>query len=120
MKWSEQMRVLQSEDEHYNQLMLDIETGELFINDKLIAVLSLNVTDLQLDKNTFDEIIRKYPFFDDVRFLLNCIFKSRSSDGTSYRKPNSVTRAAFNYEISCNGLNKRLIIYFDDPLIEGL
>ena len=33
MKWSEQMRVLQSEDEHYNQLMLDTETRDLFIND---------------------------------------------------------------------------------------
>lgn len=117
MKWSEQMRVLQSEDEHYNQLMLDIETGELFINDELIAVLSLNITDLQLDKNKFDEIIKKYPFFDDVRFLLNCIFKSNNSEYISYTKPNSVHKYAFNYEIGCDGVNKRLVIYFDDPLI---
>ena len=39
MKWSEQMRVLQSEDEHYNQLMLNVTTGELFINSELITIL---------------------------------------------------------------------------------
>ena len=120
MKWSEQMRVLQSEDEHYNQLLLDIETGELFINDELIAVLYQNITDLQLEKNKFDEIIKKYPFFNDVRFLLNCIFKYKSSDGTAYIKPNSVNKQAFSYEIKCDGINKGFIIYFDDPLIEGL
>ena len=34
MKWSEQMRVLLSEDEHYNQLMYDVDEGKLYINGK--------------------------------------------------------------------------------------
>ena len=72
MKWSEQMRVLNSEDEHYNQLVYDGDANALYINDKLIATLNeQNV----LDPNTFWELKKKYPYIDDKNFLLNCLFK---------------------------------------------
>ena len=87
MKWSEQMRVLNSEDEHYNQLVYDVETKALYINDKLIATLNEQNT---LDQNTFLELKKKYPYIDDKNFLLNCLFKIEQkttgyivSEGTS-------------------------------------
>lgn len=87
MKWSEQMRVLLSEDEHYNQLIYD--KNALYINDKLIATLNENET---LDPNKFWDLKKKYPYIDDKNFLLNCLFKlelervtngSAESGGTS-------------------------------------
>ena len=118
MKWSEQMRVLQSEDEHYNQLMLDTVTGELFINDELIAV--LNDSDgvgFTMQDYKFKNIIKKYPFFDDIKFLLNCIFKTENSGSTSYIKSNDVTKYNVYYDIYCASLDKTLRIYFKKPEI---
>ena len=72
MKWSEQMRVLMSEDEHYNQLIYDINENALYINEKLIATLD---EDNSLDQNKFFDLKKKYPYIDDKNFLLNCLFK---------------------------------------------
>ena len=72
MKWSEQMRVLISEDEHYNQLVYDVEANSLYINDKLIAILDERNS---LNKNKFLDLKKKYPYIDDKNFLLNCLFK---------------------------------------------
>ena len=82
MKWSEQMRVLLSEDEHYNQLKLDIEAENLFINEEFVAealrtaVSNLGTSSAFVVKaEDYNKIIKKYPFFTDIKFLLNCIFK---------------------------------------------
>ena len=72
MKWSEQMRVLNSEDEHYNQMVYDVEENALYINDKLVATLT---EEHYLDQNKFLDLKKKYPYIDDKNFLLNCLFK---------------------------------------------
>ena len=89
MKWSEQMRVLQSEDEHYNQLVYDVDANALYINDKLIATLNEQHA---LDPNTFLELKEKYPYIDDKNFLLNCLFKikERTTNATTYGRPTFV------------------------------
>lgn len=79
MKWSEQMRELLSEDEHYNQLVYDVEENALYINDKLIALLDENKS---LDPNKFLDLKKKYPYIDDKNFLLNCLFKFESETST--------------------------------------
>ena len=107
MKWSEQMRVLQSEDEHYNQLMLDTETGDLFINDEWITWLS----DFEIEKNKLDELIKKYPFFTDLKFLLNCIFKWEGADFIGYSKSNIFRKYYDRYEIYNSSLDVMLKIY---------
>ena len=91
MKWSEQMRELLSEDEHYNQLMCDVDTYTLYLNNKSIASLQpysikSGVTIHALLYDDFKEIIKKYPFFTDIKFLLNCIFKNKIVDGIEYYK----------------------------------
>lgn len=78
MKWSEQMRVLNSEDEHYNQLVYDADEKALYINDKFIAKLDENSF---LDEDTFWDLKKKYPYIDDKNFLLNCLFKLKSVSG---------------------------------------
>ena len=100
MKWSEQMRVLNSEDEHYNQLMYDADTNTLYINDKSIACLQdyslkpdIRIKALLYDD--FKEIIKKYPFFTDIKFLLNCIFKTNVVDGITYDKSKRVIYQKF-------------------------
>ena len=83
MKWSEQMRVLNSEDEHYNQLIYDVAENSLYINEELIARLDENNT---VDYDTFCDLKKKYPYIDDKNFLLNCLFKLErhtSSDSSS-------------------------------------
>ena len=97
MKWSEQMRVLHSEDEHYNQLMYDTDESALYLNNKkLIDNLQLNIIEnggVPINCLFYDdaiEIIKKYPFFTDIKFLLNCIFRERISSGFVYSKPFSV------------------------------
>ena len=95
MKWSEQMRVLQSEDEHYNQLMYYANEHTLYINDKPIAFLDEytlpeNIRIKALLYDDFKEIIKKYPFFTDIKFLLNCIFKNDVVDGITYDKSKRV------------------------------
>ena len=72
MKWSEQMRVLLSEDEHYNQLVYDVNENALYINDELIATLDEQKC---LYPNKFLDLKKKYPYIDDKNFLLNCLFK---------------------------------------------
>lgn len=79
MKWSEQMRMLQSEDEHYNQLIYDVNANALYINEKLIATLAENKS---LDQNTFLDLKKKYPYIDDKNFLLNCLFKFEEETST--------------------------------------
>ena len=83
MKWSEQMRVLLSEDEHYNQLVYDANENVLYLNNKkLIADLKPNILEnggdsvLCLFYDDAIEIMKKYPFFTDIKFLLNCIFRT--------------------------------------------
>ena len=71
MKWSEQMRVLQSEDEHYNQLMFDTDECKLYINGKFIADIDGDTVSYSL----YQDINKKYPFFTDENFLLHCVFK---------------------------------------------
>ena len=78
MKWSEQMRVLQSEDEHYNQLIYDEKENALYINEECIALLDENNC---LDQNTFWDLKKKYPYIDDKNFLLNCLFKIQTENG---------------------------------------
>ena len=75
MKWSEQMRVLLSEDEHYNQLVYDVDKKELYINDKLIARTDEKDS---ISQDTFYNLKKKYPYIDDKNFLLNCLFKVKS------------------------------------------
>ena len=67
MKWSEQMRVLHSEDEHYNQLIYDVDENALYINDELIATLN---DQKALEPNKFLDLKKKYPYIDDKNFLL--------------------------------------------------
>ena len=100
MKWSEQMRVLQSEDEHYNQLMYDVDTYTLYINDKSIACLeeySLQ-ENMRIKALLYDgviEIMKKYPFFTDIKFLLNCIFKNNVVNGIEHYKAVKVVYKKF-------------------------
>ena len=35
----------------------------------------------------FKKIIKKYPFFTDIKFLINCIIKDNIVDGSEYSKP---------------------------------
>lgn len=117
MKWSEQMRVLSSEDEHYNQLMLDTDTGQLFINGELIAILNdLDGVGATLEKDNFDKLIKKYPFFDDIKFLLNCIFISENASYISYAKTTNVVKYKEYYDINCynNSVSTTLRIYFKE------
>lgn len=79
MKWSEQMRELLSEDEHYNQLIYDVNENALYINEKLIATLEENKS---LDPNKFLDLKKKYPYIDDKNFLLNCLFKIETETST--------------------------------------
>lgn len=102
MKWSEQMRVLQSEDEHYNQLMYDEDTYTLYLNKKPIGVLQPYTIDDKIDNGTIQvnikalfyndviEIMKKYPFFTDIKFLLNCINKKEYDGTIEYSNPSSV------------------------------
>ena len=81
MKWSEQMRELLSVDEHYNQLEFDVDMKSLTINGEFIAKVTIKQTPIVGTSTTYavnyedyKKIIKKYPFFTDVKFLLNCIF----------------------------------------------
>ena len=111
MKWSEQMRELQSEDEHYNQLMLDTETCDLFINDEWIAYIYDDVDIFKIEKNKLDELIKKYPFFTDLKFLLNCIFAGEGDDFISYSKSNIFRKYNDRYEIYNSSQDATLKIY---------
>ena len=120
MKWSEQMRVLNSEDEHYNQLRLDSITGELFINDKLAVV--LDASDgirITMEYSKFKKIIKKYPFFDDIKFLLNCIFTYGNADFICYTKTTEVVKYKEYYDINYYNMGEisTLRIYFKDTVI---
>ena len=95
MKWSEQMRELLSEDEHYNQLVYDYEEKALYINDKLIARTGSGHS---ISKDTFCDLKKKYPYIDDKNFLLNCLFKIKEETGYLYGSPTFV-----HYPKSNNG-----------------
>ena len=95
MKWSEQMRVLNSEDEHYNQLVYAVDKKELYINDKLIAITGSGHS---ISKDTFCDLKKKYPYIDDKNFLLNCLFKIKDETGYLYGRPTFV-----HYSKSNNG-----------------
>ena len=127
MKWSEQMRILQSEDEHYNQLMIDSIGGQLYINDELIYVINISETPFVLPYDKFEKIKRKYPFFDDLKFLLNCIFYM-PDDGNEtgyssgpvkepcihYKKFNYVIKYDTRYELCSTDGTVLLRIYFKE------
>ena len=114
MKWSEQMRVLQSEDEHYNQLKLNVDTYELIINEEVIAK-ALNKPVSGVGRSTasvvsyedYNKIIKKYPFFTDVKFLLNCIFNS----GFSFTKASEIYYYDDYIVIQNSDATKALVIY---------
>ena len=101
MKWSEQMRVLQSEDEHYNQLVFYVSEGLLYINDVIVA----DVQNSILSYNDYKDIIKKYPFFSDKNFLLNCLFKSKTDNGYTIEKTKSVSIMKFNGKLVANILS---------------
>ena len=115
MKWSEQMRVLLSEDEHYNQLLYDLDGGRLYINGEMIAKadsITSEGRELTITYDKFTEIIKKYPFFTDIKFLLNCIFMWNSGTYISYQKPISVSKYNNYYELYNSELSATLNIYF--------
>lgn len=98
MKWSEQMRVLNSEDEHYNQLMFDITEKALFINGKKIC--NCDYEDAESNEQTMlytvhyydsNEFLKKYPFFTDEKFLLNCIFINNLGDEKIFTRAIQIT-----------------------------
>lgn len=95
MKWSEQMRVLQSEDEHYNQLMYDVDNNKLYINGKFIADIDNGTVLYNLAK----EIKKKYPFFTDENFLLHCVFKYNGMGDTVLEKTRNVVRDRYTIQI---------------------
>ena len=81
MKWSEQMRELISIDENFNQLKLNTIEEELLINEEFIAKATAgNLPGLGtsvayiVTYEDYNKIIKKYPFFTDIKFLFNCIF----------------------------------------------
>ena len=78
MKWSEQMRELQSVDENYNQLVYDVDNNKLYINGKFITDIDSGTVSYNLAK----EIKKKYPFFTDENFLLHCVFKAKDGNNT--------------------------------------
>lgn len=94
MKWSEQMRVLNSEDEHYNQLIYDNEEKTLYINEKLIARLD---EEKYLDQNTFYDLKKNYPYIDDKNFLLNCLFKVKNETPDSSNPSNIVHMTYYSH-----------------------
>ena len=120
MKWSEQMRVLNSEDEHYNQLIYDVNENALYINEKLIATLDAQKT---LYPNKFLDLKKKYPYIDDKNFLLNCLFKfeqetsgyttqeGTSTLSTSYFHPSNV-----QYNKSNMGTVINVQLFIEDTL----
>ena len=93
MKWSEQMRVLLSEDEHYNQLVYDVNENALYINDELIATLDEQKC---LYPNKFLDLKKKYPYIDDKNFLLNCLFKLKIGT-TGYSAPSGTSNLITGY-----------------------
>ena len=101
MKWSEQMRVLQSEDEHYNQLVFDVIEGMLYINDARVADVQNGI----LSYNDYKDLMKKYPFFNDKNFLLHCLFKSKTDNGYSLVKTKSISIMQFNGKLVANILS---------------
>lgn len=113
MKWSEQMRELLSVDENFNQLELDMYKQIITINgefltqpyDKQSHGESSN-PEYVIPYSEYERIIEKYPFFTDVKFLLNCIFKS----GIYVTKTERIEKYSKRIEIICSYLNCKLII----------
>ena len=85
MKWSEQMRELISVDENFNQLELDADKHILTLNGEFLV----NTTHYGdgthvVEYSDYKRIIKKYPFFNDKKFLLGCIFKTGEGDFTFF------------------------------------
>lgn len=101
MKWSEQMRELLSEDEHYNQLVYYSNESELYLNNKIIFgnLQSYSLSGIgEINAMFYDdtiEIMKKYPFFTDIKFLLNCIIKENRENGIAYSKPSNIIYQKF-------------------------
>ena len=114
MKWSEQMCALDSVDEHYNQLLYDLDKNKLYINGEMIAKSDSfsEGRELTIQYDKYKEIIKKYPFFTDIKFLLNCIFMWNSGNGIFYEKPLYVIKRVNYYEIYNSELSATLNIYF--------
>ena len=98
MKWSEQMRELISVDENFNQLELDVDKKILTLNGEFLVKTNNpygNGTYV-IEYSDYKRIIKKYPFFEDKKFLLGCIFKARG-DGNFTRFSNtSVLQEYYN------------------------
>ena len=60
MKWSEQMRVLQSEDEHYNQLEFDNDTYNLTINGEFITKAVINQVPVEATSGSYADNYKDY------------------------------------------------------------
>lgn len=94
MKWSEQMRVLQSEDEHYNQLELDTDKHILTLNGEfLVNTTHYNDGTHVVERSDYKRIIKKYPFFNDKKLLLGCIFKAGTegfTDSIDFSKTSAI------------------------------
>ena len=100
MKWSEQMRVLQSEDEHYNQLMYNMDSDKLYINGEFIADIEGTVS-----YSLSQEIKKKYPFFTDENFLLHCVFKFSDEGIKTLEKAKSISIKKVNGKLVTNILS---------------
>ena len=102
MKWSEQMRELLSEDEHYNQLMYNMTENALYINNKKLIHnlkpyrLADDLTVKALLYDDVEKIMKKYPFFTDIKFLLNGIIKQKINSEIYYSKIDSVSYGEFS------------------------
>ena len=114
MKWSEQMRELISVDENFNQLEYDFNEYILSINGEFIAeALPKQVQDSErtvtyiVQYKDYNKIIKKYPFFTDAKFLLNCIF----TGGIHYTKAIEIKYGEDRIEIQNYDSTRKLVIY---------
>ena len=102
MKWSEQMRELISVDENFNQLVLDADKKILLLNGEFL-VNTINNGDGThvIESSDYKRIIKKYPFFEDKKFLLSCIFKARrGGEFTHYTNTSTIQEYDNRIEIS--------------------
>ena len=117
MKWSEQMRELISVDENFNQLKFNINTGQLLINEEVVAETSINAipklatsSAYVVNYENYNKIIKKYPFFTDVKFLLNCIFE----EAIHFTKVSEICYYA-NYIVIQNFDSTSTLVIYTEP-----
>ena len=103
MKWSEQMRELISVDENFNQLELDADKKILKLNGEFLVNVNTpynNGTHV-VEYSDYKKIIKKYPFFNDKKFLLGCIFKAkRGGEYTHYTNTSTIQEYDNKIEVS--------------------